>query len=774
MEDITFEIHYNKKKETYNCKEDDKIEELLAQFAISQESKLEDFIFNYKGIILKPEKHYQIKLKDSIFEIQKNKNIIIIAIRITPERKKEELIEEKEEDENIHKNIKVNKEYYNDIICPKCLTSAIIDNNNNNNDWNLKILNCENFHYLNNIQYDIFDDFSFYFPDESDKYINKLKKTHKIFLCDGCSMHKKYMTPPDDKLYKCSCGLNICTSCFPGHNLDKHNKKQIDIDNKDYFCFKHEENFIEYCIDCNSNFCKECKELHNSHETINYNNIKPKRDDIKNFEEDLKNQRNILKTFIESIKETFQKMIEGVESYINSYIMIEQTLINRYNNNFINFQLLRNLNNNNLFENKIFDKLKNNKSIVEPYNKFDDFLKNIFKNINNAKAEDKKKKGGQNINENLNEEIIIKYDIKKKNPNNYRVKLFDPIFVQNNEDNISVTINGEKQKSLEEYYVNSKKVDHLDVVLRKTKNVQDMSYMLNNCKDATSVEFMNWNTNLVTSMEAMFQLSSLKDIKGMNNLDTTKLKNIRSMFCKCTEMTNFFKIPENMLQKKNNQIENISMLFNGCRKVEEINTKNWVTNNVKDMSYLFNRCLSLIKIKDIKDLPTINVENMCGMFNCCKALNDTLSITKWNFEKVKDMSIIFQGCEKLNTIELGTAKWNSTELLDISGMFSKCKDLKNIKNLSNFKVDKVTKMIGLFNECRTLKSFPDLKKWNVANVTDIRGMFYSCEQLISVKGIENWGFRKKVVFNNLDNVFDGSKIEGNPIIDSWKNISNKF
>ena len=50
---------------------------------------------------------------------------------------------------------------------------------------------------------------------------------------------------------------------------------------------------------------------------------------------------------------------------------------------------------------------------------------------------------------------------------NKYVKLFDPIFVKNNKDKFSITINGKNEKELKEYYYNRSNEAKLDVILKE-------------------------------------------------------------------------------------------------------------------------------------------------------------------------------------------------------------------------------------------------------------------------------------------------------------------
>ena len=797
MESKTFVIFYNKEKKEYSNDMDDLVKETLNKFVKSYKSQLKDFIFYYKGTLLN-EKHYKSRIKDSIFGNKKNdENINLIAIKITPgeaeEEKSEEraqkeinkIEEEKEEKKNSKKNenkeIKNDKRFYSDIICPVCFTSAIIESDE---QGKLNILNCENFHYLKNIPYDIYDDFIFdYLGNESDEAKEKKIKYEELIKCSLCS---NYITPPENELYKCSCGFNICKCClkifkeegknFPGHN----NHNQIDLDNRNYFCSKHSKIFEEYCIDCNANYCQECKKIHESHEVFKYNDIKPRREDVENYEKNIKAQKEHLKNFLDSIKDSFKRMIDTVESYLNSYIMIEESLIKRYKDKNLNFQLLRNLNNNNLFNNYYFQKVEEYNSKIDKndlFSKLEFFLNKLYKSINGAKKEPKNNNDEKEAVSDVSKEekIIINYEITEPNSSINKIKLFDPIFVQNNKDKVSVIINQKKQNNLKAYYQTIDKETKLEVVLIKGKikglknrpMITDMSYMLNNCKNVTNVTFSNWDTKNVTSMEAMFQLCSFKGAPKLSNLNNKNLQNIRAMFCKCTHISDLSDF-EKWLQK-DNKIEDISMLFNGCRNLNEINLKYWKTNSVKDMSYLFSRCTSLTKIHGLNNISTTNVTNMCGLFNYCEKLAEkTLSLKNWSFDIVTDMSIMFQGCKELSSIDIG--KGNSVKVEDMSGMFSRCEKLTSVPNL---KTDSVTKMVGMFNNCKNLNNIGTLKNWKMSKIKDIRGIFYNCSDLKNSKPIENWDIDRTVIENNKDNAFDESGLDGNSIIEKWKKIQNK-
>ena len=64
------------------------------------------------------------------------------------------------------------------------------------------------------------------------------------------------------------------------------------------------------------------------------------------------------------------------------------------------------------------------------------------------------------------------------------------------------------------------------------------------------------------------------------------------------------------------------------------------------------------------------------------------------------MILLFHGC---NTIEM-------------NGMFSKCSNLKSLPDISKWNTNKLNNISGIFNECSSLESLPDISKWDTNNI----------------------------------------------------------
>ena len=805
MPDYFFNIIDNKYKknngEPDKRSEDDLIKDLLENFAKDRKKKLEDYAFYYKGSLIKIDE--KLKIKDSIFAQYEGKSIYIIAMLLTgpisssteeegkepqkgqdkneiqnePQKNKENEAKDQSEEEPVRRK-RINKMYYNDIICPKCKTSAIIEKNEG--ELNFKILNCENFHYLNNIKYDMLDEFVFDFDDISEDNLTKLSsnKYKDILVCNKCGEHKKNLTPPNDQMYICSCGSTVCYECNLNHNDPGHFK--TNIDDKNYYCLKHGDKFSSYCFDCNANFCEKCEADHKAHETEKFSKIKPKREEVRELENKIDDQKEKLLDFIETTRKLFDDIINTVESYLNSYIMIEKGLIRRFNRQELNYQLIKNLRNKKLFENDIFQKLENLDKIEEINKRFISLFNDIYKPINDAKQKkDKKDKKNQTqIIQITNNKIKITYNIGEKKYNR-KIKLINQMFVENNKDKLSLKIEGEKQdgkkeedkqKELRVYFNNAGDYKNLTVTLSQIGKdpITDMSYMFNNCKYLHDVDFKDWKTDNITSMEAMFQLCNLEKIPDISKFNTTNLENIRAMFCKCTKI---IKIPNmNMwFNNKESKLTNMSMLFNGCIALKDkIDlSKNWYTTNLEDMSYMFNRCKNITEIHNLKSIQTSNVKSMCGLFNGCQKLH-TVTID-FKTPNVEDMSIMFQDCKDLGKKGKMTNKFNdTTKLKDISGMFSGCTQLKEF-TIGIYNTFNVTNMTGLFKNCSGLEVMPDLSKWSMMKVEKYKGMFYGCKKLNQPKWLPLLKFKKGT---NYDQILENSNLN-QELKNSWKNNEPK-
>ena len=175
-------------------------------------------------------------------------------------------------------------------------------------------------------------------------------------------------------------------------------------------------------------------------------------------------------------------------------------------------------------------------------------------------------------------------------------------------------------------------------------------------------------------------------------------------------------------------------MFEDCKTLKSLDTSNWDTFLVTDMSRMFMYCASLTSL-DLSSFRTGHVENMDYMFAGCESLT-SLDLSSFNTISVSSMTSMFD--MDISIHALG----ESTKLTSL--------------NLSGWNTSNVSKMNCMFRQCSGLTSL-DLRNFNTSNVTDMGSMFERCSGLISLD-LSNfnthWVHSMKRMFNMVN--YDGS------------------
>ena len=175
------------------------------------------------------------------------------------------------------------------------------------------------------------------------------------------------------------------------------------------------------------------------------------------------------------------------------------------------------------------------------------------------------------------------------------------------------------------------------------------------------------------------------------------------------------------------------MWFYFCYALKQIEGLEYLnTSEVKDMSEMFSHCPALTSL-DLKNFNTRNVTNMYCMFDVCEALT-SLNLQNFNTQNVTDMRGMFAHCSALTSLNL--QNFNTQKVTDMSAMFSRCVALTSL-NLQNFNTQKVTDMSWMFAHCSALTSL-NLQNFNTQNVTAMYEMFSGCEALTTIYSNTAW------------------------------------
>ena len=177
-----------------------------------------------------------------------------------------------------------------------------------------------------------------------------------------------------------------------------------------------------------------------------------------------------------------------------------------------------------------------------------------------------------------------------------------------------------------------------------------------------------------------------------------------------------------------NNITDMSCMFNGCEKLESLILSGFNTSNVTYMSLMFGGCSSLTSL-DVTGFDTSNAIYMDGMFRGCSGLT-SLNVSSFNTEKAKEISEMFAGCSGLSSLDFGD-NFNTSNVTTMWAMFSGCSSLTSL-DVTGFDTSKTTEMGSMFSHCSKLTSL-DLSNFNTANVKNMGNMFDGCSIMESLQ-----------------------------------------
>ena len=209
---------------------------------------------------------------------------------------------------------------------------------------------------------------------------------------------------------------------------------------------------------------------------------------------------------------------------------------------------------------------------------------------------------------------------------------------------------------------------------------------------------------------------ALKQIEGLEYLNTSKVDDMSAMFCGCSALTSLD------LQHFNTQnVVNMWGMFYGCSALTSLDLQHFNTQKVTYMFLMFDGCTSLTSL-DLQHFNTQNVANMRGMFCGCSALT-SLDLKHFNTQNVRAMFGMFRGCTVLTSLDL--PHFNTQKLLDTRKMFDGCSSLTSL-DLQHFDPKKETDMRRMFYDCAALTTIHSNTTWQCQESED---MFAGCTKL---------------------------------------------
>ena len=219
-----------------------------------------------------------------------------------------------------------------------------------------------------------------------------------------------------------------------------------------------------------------------------------------------------------------------------------------------------------------------------------------------------------------------------------------------------------------------------------------------------------------TTARWFYNYRALKQIEGLEYLNTSEVKNMGGMFGDCSGLTSL-----DLSHFNTQKVTNMGGMFADCSGLTSLDLKNFNTQNVTDMVGIFSDCRALSSL-DVSHFNTQNVTYMREMFSGCSGLT-SLDVSHFNTQNVTDMSEMFSGCSGLSSLDV--SHFNTQNVFDMSGMFSGCSGLTSL-DLKNFNTKKVRLMREMFSGSRALTTIYCNKSWDCRRSEK---MFDGCVQL---------------------------------------------
>ena len=145
-------------------------------------------------------------------------------------------------------------------------------------------------------------------------------------------------------------------------------------------------------------------------------------------------------------------------------------------------------------------------------------------------------------------------------------------------------------------------------------------------------------------------------------------------------------------------IENMSLMFCGCRNFTGKEIEEWDIRSVKDFSGTFKECKNFNP-----DLSSwqINAKNFDDMFSLCENFTGK-GLEHWEIAKMQDMSNMFFGCKNFTGKSLEF--WDTKFVKIMNGAFYGCQKFN--ADLSQWKLDSLRKAIYVFGDT-DIRSIPN-------------------------------------------------------------------
>ena len=255
-------------------------------------------------------------------------------------------------------------------------------------------------------------------------------------------------------------------------------------------------------------------------------------------------------------------------------------------------------------------------------------------------------------------------------------------------------------------FSNCKKLASLDVSKWDVSSVTDMGDMFFSFGQycLTKLDVSNWDVSSVTYMyDLFFGLKSLVKL-DVSNWNVSNVTSMYSLFYNCSSLTSLDVSNWNV-----SNVTNMYWMFGGCSSLTSLDVSNWNVSNVNNISNMFYDCSSLTSLKlfDLSKLTSITDINK--LFEGCKKLIevDLSGLDTSNFKYKYDSTNYepldaFYGCASLERI-------CPDEKINENPDFAVFKGLKDNVDLSSCSKISLNSVYAIINSMTNITTSKTLK-----------------------------------------------------------------
>lgn len=236
----------------------------------------------------------------------------------------------------------------------------------------------------------------------------------------------------------------------------------------------------------------------------------------------------------------------------------------------------------------------------------------------------------------------------------------------------------------------------------------------------------------------------LSTIKGLENLDTSKVTDMGGMFRGCYKLKSL-----DLSGFDTSKVTNMSDMFKGCSGLTSLNIPGWDTSKVISMRTMFNQVHAVPS--DVEKWDTSNVQDMESMFEQAghRTYGAGLDLSGWDVSKVASLSYMFK---RSSFGRINVSGWNAASATIADEMFNEISGLQAV-DAKNANLSGIRSASGMFIRCTQLETVA-LDNCDFSNVTTMAGMFEGCTNLMSVTH-EGWNIPS---VTDMSYMFSGARL----------------